>query len=787
MSVHIEIDGKKLAVTAGSMIIEAADKANIYIPRFCYHKKLSVAANCRMCLVEVEKARKPLPACATPVTEGMKVFTSTKIAREAQRAVMEFLLINHPLDCPVCDQGGECELQDLAMGYGRDVSRFTEGKRAVCEKELGPLIGTDMTRCIHCTRCVRFGQEIAGEHEIGAIGRGEDVEIMPCVEKTINSELSGNMVDVCPVGALNSKPFRFRARTWELKQAKTISPHDCVGSNLYAHVRRNNEVMRVVPCENEAINEVWLADRDRFSYEGLYHADRLQTPMIKIDDIWHEVTWEEALQETTKQLQTVLNQAGAKAMGALASPSSTTEEFFLLQKLMRGVGVSDIDYRLRRGDFRDDKALPANLKADWCLEEIPAQNTLLLIGSNIRKDQPILGHRVRQCFVEGGDIFALNSIDYPFHFSLKNKIITAPTNWIGELKAIAKALASEQCPDEMADLLKEVTPTQAQQAFAEQLKKGENKTIIVGLQAYYHPQGSLIRSLSRAIAHLLKAKYGELTPGSNSVGAEFAGCVPHREAGGIELTERGGNVQAMLAAKHKAYVLLNVEPQYDFLNTQAALTALSQASVIAMTPYVTDSIKAHATVLLPMCAFSETSGSYYNVSGQIQQFTACTKPLGQSRPAWKILRVLGNLLQVNGFEYNSSDEVFADFKSYLDEKSANESSWHYFNTLDNKTDDKALALLFDVPLYRTDSLVRRSECLQQTADNQLSPVQINDHTAKACQVSAGDVVHLKMGQESIAAEVGINNSIADNTLMVLGGGQLIFNPTATVQLTKATG
>ncbi|MEO7107701.1 MAG: NADH-quinone oxidoreductase subunit NuoG, partial [Rhodoferax sp.] len=389
--IEIELDGKKVDIVEGSMIMHAAEKAGTYIPHFCYHKKLSIAANCRMCLVDVEKMPKPMPACATPVTQGMIVRTKSEKAIKAQKSVMEFLLINHPLDCPICDQGGECQLQDLAVGYGSSSSRYEEEKRVVFHKDIGPLISMEeMSRCIHCTRCVRFGQEIAGAMELGMSHRGEHAEIEAFVGLTVDSELSGNMIDICPVGALTSKPFRYSARTWELSRRKSVSPHDSTGTNLVIQVK-NNTVMRVVPLENEAVNECWIADRDRFSYEALNSADRLTTPMLKQGGEWKSVDWQTALEYVAHGLQSIKASQGAASIGALVSPHSTLEELYLAGALVRGLGSENIDYRLRNADFANSHAGARHL--GMAIADLNNLERVLVVGSNLRKDHPLFAQR----------------------------------------------------------------------------------------------------------------------------------------------------------------------------------------------------------------------------------------------------------------------------------------------------------------------------------------------------------------------------------------------------------
>jgi len=554
----IEINGKPIKARDGAMVIEAADEAGITIPRFCYHEKLSVAASCRMCLVEVEKAPKPLPACATPVTDGMKVWTNSPRALAAQKNVMEFLLINHPLDCPICDQGGECDLQDIAVGYGNDVSRFAEIKRVVKEKDIGPLIATDFTRCIHCTRCVRFGQEIAGIRELGATGRGEHMEIGTYVEKSVSSELSGNIIDICPVGSLTSKPFRFTARPWELTDCATIAPHDCVGSNLVLQTRRNR-VMRALPRRNEAVNEVWISDRDRFSYIGLNSTDRLQAPMVKEGGEWREADWNTALERVVKGVRKVVDSHGPEQLGALVSPSATLEEMYLLQKLVRGLGCANIDHRLRQSDFSDQDLLPAFPWLGQSIEELERVDAALLVGSNVRKEQPMLGHRLRKAALAGASVMVVNPVDFPFNFPVSERLIGGPEQMVRALAAIAKALldiTGETPPEGLAALLENLSVGDTELAMAERLKTAENATVLLGAQALGCRQLSALRALSALIARLSGARFGVLPEGANSTGAWLAGVVPHRGPVGEETPITSlVNASAMFEHPLKGYIL----------------------------------------------------------------------------------------------------------------------------------------------------------------------------------------------------------------------------------------
>ncbi|MEJ2553691.1 MAG: NADH-quinone oxidoreductase subunit NuoG, partial [Gammaproteobacteria bacterium] len=657
--VNIHIDGKLIQAKQGAMIIEAADEVGIPIARFCYHKKLSVAANCRMCLVEVEKASKPLPACATPVTEGMKVYTKSPRALDAQRGTMEFLLINHPLDCPICDQGGECELQDVALGYGGDKSRFQEKKRVVKDKELGSLISTDMTRCIHCTRCVRFGEEIAGIKELGATGRGEHMEIGTYVTRTVDSEMSGNVIDLCPVGALTSKPFRYTARPWELNSVSGIAPHDCAGSNIYLHLRRG-EVMRVLPQENEAINETWISDRDRFSYEGLHSGQRLRTPMLRRDGQWQETDWETALDAVVTGFRQVLGSKGASQLGALVSPNATLEEMYLTQRLLRGLGSANVDHRLRQLDFSDQDASPAYPWLGMSIADLQDLDGVLLVGANIRKDQPIIGHRVRKAAMAGAKVGLIGSVDYEFRFPVESKVITTPAGMERALAGVVKVLleGNDSLSPAVSELLADVTPDNQSRAIASLLRQGEKSAVLLGSQAAAHPGAARLRALAAMIGELSESTLSFVSDGANSTGAWLAGAVPHREAGAAAASRRGLDARAMLEAGLKAYMLVGVEPELDCTDSAAALRALGQADcVVALTSFVSDAMRDYAQVLLPMAPFSETSGTYVNIEGKWQSFTGAATPVGEARPGWKILRVLGNLFGMTGFDYMSSAEV----------------------------------------------------------------------------------------------------------------------------------
>jgi NADH-quinone oxidoreductase subunit G len=799
----IEINGKKVEAETGSMIIEVADHIGIQIPRFCYHKKLSIAANCRMCLVEVEKAPKPLPACATPVTEGMKVWTRSPKALMAQKSVMEFLLINHPLDCPICDQGGECELQDLAMGYGEDVSRFTEGKRVVQDKNIGPLIATDMTRCIHCTRCVRFGTEVAGVRELGATGRGEHMEIGTYIEKNVDSEVSGNVIDLCPVGALTSKPYRFTARGWELSQKPSIAPHDGVGSNIFLHIRRN-EIMRVVPRENESINEVWLSDRDRFSYEGLNSPERLQQPKIKRNGRWYTVSWQDALEETSQTLMDLTKTHGGNALGTVVSPNATVEECYLLQKLIRGLGCHNIDHRLRQTDFRNQEGTPLFPNLGIAINMIEQQSAVLLVGSDIRKEQPILGLKLRKMTLAGGKALVINPADFAFNFEVTEKIIVEGGELVLGLAKVAKAVLEQLNPLEPSEKdsqkstsipaisattntsvgtnllagaaawLKEVVTDEVAVEMANQLIQGEKKLILLGALALSHPAFSHLIALANTITKLTGAQLGILNEGANSAGAWLTACVPHRLPGGISAEkEQGLNTQEMWAHNLKGYLLFNVEPELDCLEGMKALQALQKAKrVIAITSFESKSLLEYADILLPLTPFTETSGTWINMEGQWQSFQAVVTPKGESRPGWKICRVLGNLCGLSEFDYNSSEEVRAAFSEAIlaSADPLKDWDWECPQTLEllKAQDHNPIIRIAPVPLYAVDGLVRRAESLQKTKDAGNASIRLNKHLMSRLGLTENRarVNHAGM---SLTLPFVLDDSIPDHCVFIDGG------------------
>ena len=690
--IELQIDGKTVQVAEGSVVIQAAEQAGTFIPHFCYHRKLSIAANCRMCLVDIEKAPKPMPACATPVTQGMVVHTKSERAIKAQKSVMEFLLINHPLDCPICDQGGECQLQDLAVGYGGSASRYEEEKRVVFHKDVGPLISMEeMSRCIHCTRCVRFGQEIAGSMELGMSQRGEHSEIEAFVGDTVDSELSGNMIDICPVGALTSKPFRYQARTWEMSRRKSVSPHDATGANLIVQVK-NNRVMRVVPLENEEVNECWIADRDRFSYEALNSDERLTQPMLKQDGQWITVDWSTALEYIANGLQHIKTEHGASAIGCLASPHSTLEELYLATQFMRGLGSDNIDSRLRAADFQHDG------KTRWLGTSLASLSTLdrvLIIGSNIRKDQPLLAQRIRQAVRRGAKVHALNEQAFDWAMPLAEVCLADSAVWVQALADIAAALAQKNNVELPAP---GNASSPAAQAIAASLLSGERKAVLLGNAAAHHEKASSLLALANFIAEQTGASVGYLGEAANTVGAQLVSARP---------LHSGMNAAQMLQASSlKAMFLLNTEPAHDCAVAPHTLADVDM--VVTMSPFKTN--LDISDVLLPVSPFTETAGTFVNSEARAQSFHGVVKPLGETRPAWKVLRVLGSMLKLPGFEFETIEEVRA---MALPQDIA----LHLSNATQAKVDLTAASQApVSASIYRLDALVRRAPALQHTAD-----------------------------------------------------------------------
>jgi NADH-quinone oxidoreductase subunit G len=743
--INIEIDGKKVTAENGHTIIQAAHQAGIAIPHFCYHKKLSVAANCRMCLVQVEKAPKPLPACATPVSEGMKVLTNSAQAVKAQNGVMEFLLINHPLDCPICDQGGECMLQDMAVGYGASASRYQEEKRVVQSKDLGPLVcAEEMSRCINCTRCVRFGIEIGGQMELGQAFRGEHAEILSFVGGAVESELSGNMIDLCPVGALTSKPFRYTARSWELSRRRSVSPHDGLGSGLAVQTK-NNRVMRVLPIENEAINECWLSDKDRFSYEGLNAPERLTRPMIRKDGHWQEAGWQEALEFAANGLRHISSNAGPEHVGALATPHSTLEELFLLQKMLRAMGSDNVDFRLRHADFSADGKRAGAPWLGMSVAELAQADRFLVVGSFLRKDHPLLAARMRQAVRRGAQLNIIHSADDDLLMKVANQSIVAPDALVDTLAQLAKDVAAKR-----------------QDGIAASLLSGQRVVVLLGNFAEQHPHAAQLQALAQQIAQGANGKFGFLGAAANSVGGYIADFVP---------TGHGLNAAAMLSAPRKAYILLNTEPELDCANPQQAIKAMHAADlVIALSAYKHQAMD-YADVLLPIAPFSETSGTYISTEGRVQSFKGAVKPLGEARPGWKVLRVLANLVDVDGFGHDASEQVRdealrgVDVGAELNNALTASPAAH--------APARAAAGEFqrvaDVPIYSADAVVRRAKSLQATHDAAEPVVRLHGEELKQLGVAPGAKVKVSQGEGSVLLTVAADDGMPRGAARVAAG------------------
>ena len=759
--VELEIDGKSVEVPEGSMVIQAAHKVDTYIPHFCYHKKLSIAANCRMCLVEVEKMPKAVPACATPVSAGMIVRTKSDKAVKAQQSVMEFLLINHPLDCPICDQGGECQLQDLAVGYGKSQSRYNEEKRVVFHKNVGPLISMEeMTRCIHCTRCVRFGQEVAGVMELGMLGRGEHSEITSFVGKTVDSELSGNMIDLCPVGALTSKPFRYSARTWELSRRKSISPHDSVGANLVVQVK-NNRVMRVLPMENEAINECWISDKDRFSYESLNSDERLTQPMLKQGGKWIETDWQTALEYVAKGIKGITADHGANQIAALATPHSTVEELYLLKQLADGVGSPNVDFRLRQSDF----SAPVSDSAPWLgmkIADLTNIDTAFVVGSFLRRDHPLFAARLRQAAKSGAMLTFLNATNDDSLIPAAHRVVAAPSEWLDRLGSLAAAVAEARgvaMPEAFASY--EASP--AAKDIAASLSAGEKRVVLLGNSAVQHPQFAQIQAVCQWIADNTGATLGYLTEAANTVGAHLVDALPG---------EGGLNAREVFEQPRKGYVLFNVEPAFDTANPAQAFAALKQAEmVVALSAFKHGAD--YADVLLPIAPFTETSGTFVNAEGTAQTFNGVVRPLGETRPGWKVLRVLGSILGLKGFEFDTAEEV----------RDAALGTGDLTSRLSNKTDvaikavAKAAAVnegsyerLADTPIYHADALSRRAESLHLTAAaRDANVVALPTSLFEKLGLKNGDAVRVAQGDLTVVLPAVRDANLAESVVRVSAG------------------
>jgi len=745
--VEIELDGKAVEVPQGSMVMHAANKLGTYIPHFCYHKKLSIAANCRMCLVEVEKAPKPMPACATPVTQGMKVFTHSAKAVEAQRSVMEFLLINHPLDCPICDQGGECQLQDLAVGYGKSASRFNEEKRVVFHKNAGPLISMEeMTRCIHCTRCVRFGQEVSGIMELGMVNRGEHSEITTFAGQTIDSELSGNMIDICPVGALTSKPFRYAARTWELGRKRSVSPHDSLGTNTTVQTKANR-VMRVVALDNEAINECWISDRDRFAYEGVNSPERLTVPMVKQEGKWLETDWESALEYVTRSLKTITSDHGGSALAAIAHPISSVEELHLMQKVVRALGSDRIETRLRQTDMRGTATAP------WLgmpIANLSQLDRVLVVGSFLRKEQPLIATRLRTACKRGLQVSRIDAGGDDWLMP-STGIAAVPSHWTRILSEVASAVSKAKTSNLPAGIQAGVISTEAQ-AIADSLLSGSNKAVLLGSAAIAHPHASNLHVLAQFIAEQTGSTLGFLPVGGNAVGAALVGAVQQKADTGIN---------SLLDGSARAVLMLNLEPLSDLPNPEQAKAALLKAdTVIALSAFASPDLLELADVILPITPFTESVGSFINTAGTVQTIQPSVRPLADARPAWKVLRAMGSLLGLNGFLFNTPEEVCDDaLAKPIDERLDNR--FTVALSLVSEQAMNGLERVTDLPIYGVDAIVRRAPALQLTRDaKNAHRLGLNAKTFAELELKEDDLVAVTQGSNSIQMPAMLEDQLA---------------------------
>ena len=737
--VEIEIDGNIVKANPGEMLIAVTDREGISVPRFCYHKKLSIAANCRMCLVDVEGAPKAQPACSTPIAEGMKIHTRNEKAKASQKAVMEFLLINHPLDCPICDQGGECELQDVAMEYGSDVSRFSEGKRIVGDSDIGALIQTDMTRCIHCTRCIRFGSEVAGIMEMGATGRGEDLKIEPFLTEGIQSELSGNMIDVCPVGALTSKPFRYELRTWQMTAVSNVARHDLVGSNIYTQTYKG-KVKRIVARDNESVNETWISDRDRFSYEGLSHENRLLTPQIKVEGKWQEVEWNVALDFAIRGLEkNVFNSHQSDQLGALASNTASLEEFHLLQKILREVGSENIDHRLNVKDHNNTISLESNIK----LSGLEGVDHALIIGSNLRLEQPMINHRLRKATLAGATVDVVNVMAFDFNYRLNSENIVAPNQTAATLAGVLKSILQSN-HNEIPDYLNEVEISDVAAQLADQLSQSENSVIVLGEHLINNPQASSVANLVSEIANQTNSTTLNVTATGNSMAANLAGFVPGK--GGLD-------VNAMLDADLKAYILLDVYPHYDFHNSIKAIDALksNDTFVISLNSFKDEAVSEYSDVMLPIASFYETPSSHVNVEGAVQSYSAAVSAPSGAKPAWKVLKVLADLLELPGFHYANCAQVTSEVSHQSHKQHAHEGSV-------DLTVKRGINVIWQKSPYAIDALLRHSASLQDTKIGQLNNASMNKATAKKLELEKGD--------EYLGIPVIVNDTVANNCVFV---------------------
>ncbi|MCZ6488399.1 MAG: NADH-quinone oxidoreductase subunit NuoG [Gammaproteobacteria bacterium] len=772
-SITITINGQTIESQAGRLLIDVADDNNIVIPRFCYHKKLSVVANCRMCLVEIERAPKPMPACATHVTDGMVVQTRSASAIAAQKSTMEFLLINHPLDCPICDQGGECELQDVAMGFGEGISQYTEQKRVVMDKNIGPLIATDFTRCIHCTRCVRFGDEIAGLPELGLTGRGENVEIGTFIEKSIASELSGNVIDICPVGALTARPSRYTARPWELTQHPGIAAHDCIGSNIFVHTR-GNDVIRVVPRENESINETWISDRDRFSYTALKNLNRITAPMMRENGQLTTVDWETAINLAVEKLSEAAN-LDASAIAALISPQATLEEHYLLQKLLRGLGSNNIDHRLCQVDFSSQGKAALMPWLGRSLESVESLDACLIVAGNLQQEQPMLSHRIRKAQINNNaSVSSICHIAGQYNFDLHEELNGSAEQLPNDLAGVVLALSQASgagLSRHLGQLLEGFKLRDEHSSIANSLLKGKISAVLVGIQSLTSPYLSLIEELCEAIAGMSDSSLGYLSPLANSAGAALAGSLPHRQAAGIKASAGGQHARAMMASKHAVFLSFGINPTLDISNSPL-VQQLGQNNdfCIAINSHSNEFIEENADLVLPLASFTETSGTFVNVEGLWQSFRGCVKTPEKSRQGWKILTALGQLLLPGEFEYEDSAAVQNQVRELCSEVSLN--NFCGIQSAETKLPVKSRSIqkISMVPIYASDELLRLCEPLQATPlMNDQCAIVMNRQQAKKSKLADAVQVHIKQEQGTAVLPLRISEAIATGCVCIPSG------------------
>jgi NADH-quinone oxidoreductase subunit G len=776
-SITVTINGQAIESEAGRLLIDVADDNNIVIPRFCYHKKLSVAANCRMCLVEIERSPKPMPACATQVMDGMVVQTRSAAAIAAQKSTMEFLLINHPLDCPICDQGGECELQDVAMGFGEGISQYTEQKRVVMDKNIGPLIATDFTRCIHCTRCVRFGDEIAGLPEMGATGRGENVEIGTFIEKSISSELSGNVIDICPVGALTAKPSRYTARPWELTQHASVAPHDCIGSNIFVHTR-GNDVIRVVPRENESINESWISDRDRFSYTALKHESRITAPMLRENGQLQAVDWETALTLAVEKLSTLANQ-DASQIATLISPQATLEEHYLAQKLMRGLGSSNIDHRLNQVDFSSQDKSAVMPWLGRSLESVESVDACLIVAGNLQQEQPLLSHRIRKARINNNaSVSAICHLAGQYNFDLHEELNGSAEQLVNDLAGVVLAMSEKSTTglaDHLGRLLKGIQLQEEHGSIANSLLDGSNTAVFVGVQALASPYLPLIQELCEAISSLSESSLGYLSPSANSAGACLAGSLPHRQAGGVEVSTPGQDARQLMNSNHKLLISFGLNPALDICDS-SLVRQLEQNNefTIAINSHSNEFIEKNADLVLPLASFTETSGTFVNVEGLWQSFKGCVKTPGESRQGWKILTALGQLLLAGEFEYEDSVAVKNEVKELCREVSLNNQCGIQSSEKKLPVNSQSIQKVSIMPIYAGDELLRLCKPLQATPlMTDQCAILMNRQQAEKSNIADAELVHIRQGQGTAVLPLRISEDIATGCVCIPSGFEAV--------------